>query len=260
MRRVGSPFRRLTGLVLLIAMVVIGCGDDGGSSNPRGSITVSAAASLRGAFAEIGEAFTDANREVEVLFNFDSSSNLANQILEGAPAHVFASADQESMAQLMYLEAVEPEVEVFARNHMAIVVPPDNPAGISGLDDLANGGVISLCGESVPCGRYAAEVLTNAGVSIEESRVTRGQNATATLTAVTEGDAVAAIVYATDAAAAGESAKVIENPAELDVTASYPIGVVAGTDNKATAEAFVEFVLGDAGQSILASYGFLPRS
>ncbi len=242
-----------------MVVVVLGASACGNSEEPRGSITVSAAASLRGAFTEIGEAFTAANPDTKVVFNFDSSASLATQILEGAPASVFASADNDNMARLMYLEAVSSDVEVFALNQMVIVTKPGNPEGIAGLSDLASVGVVSLCGQQVPCGRYAADVLANAGVAIDESNVTRGQNATATLAAVTQGDAVAGIVYGTDAVAAGDSVEVIELPAGVNVTAAYTISVVSSAGNEAGARAFIDFLQSDQGQSTLVRHGFLPR-
>lgn len=262
MRQRRSPVGRILVLALVMALVAVGCGGGGGGpSNPRGAITVSAAASLRNAFTELGESFTGANPDTEVIFNFDSSSSLANQIIEGAPVDVFASADQQNMARLMYLEAVKPEVEVFTRNQMVLVTKPGIPEGITSVADLDRvGGVVSLCGEAVPCGRYATAVLANAGVELDETRVTRGQNATATLTAVTEGDAVAALVYASDGATAGSSVEIIEIPTELGVTAGYPIAMVAASANKTTAEAFMAYVLSDAGQAVLARHGFLTRS
>ncbi len=144
--------------------------------------------------------------------NFDSSSTLATQILEGAPADVFASADEESTARLTDENLIAGEPQVFARNELVIVTKPGNPEGISGLADLADAGVISLCGEQAPCGRYAAEALSNAGVRIDEASITRGQNVGATLTAVAEGDAVAGIVYVTDARSAGDAVEAVEIP------------------------------------------------
>jgi len=252
-------------LFVVIVAALAGCGSGSSSDESsaysgtlEGSLSVSAAASLRDAFDAIGDGFTAANPGVEVVFNFDSSSNLATQILEGAPAGVFASADEANMARLADAGEVDGDPVIFARNELVIVTRPDNPAGISGLVDLADAGIISLCGEEVPCGRYAAEAFVLAGVTIDESKVTRGQNVTATLTAVTEGDAVAAVVYATDAIAAGDAVEWVDIPTEHDVLASYPIGVLAGAGDSELARAFVDFVLGPDGHAVLGEHGFLP--
>lgn len=278
MRKIWTQWLAL--LVLVVALLT-GCGSDSDDSaatttapeattttdsttttpSLEGKITVSAAASLRDAFTAIAADVNETNPDFEIEFNFDSSSTLATQIIEGAPADVFASADEKNMTKLAEADKVDGESTIFARNELVIVTKPGNPAGIESLADLAAAaqeGVISLCGEDVPCGRYAAEALTAAGVTIPETSVTRGQNVTATLTALTEGDAVAAIVYATDALAAGDAVTTIKIPADHNVIASYPIAAVSGSEQADLANAFVEAVLSDAGQKILETYGFLP--
>lgn len=282
-----STLKPLLALLAVSAVLVAGCGGDGSTdtSSPAasagdtsataggtaggndttgtepelaGTITVSGATSLTGAFTEIADGFSEAHPDVEVTFNFDASSTLATQIIEGAPADVYASADEANMTKLTDEDLVAGEPEIFARNELVIVTKPGNPEGIETLADLAGVGVVSLCGEDVPCGKYAAAALANAGVAIDESNVTRGQNAGATLTAVAEGDAVAGIVYVTDAAAAGDSVEAVTIPADVNVLATYPIGVLAASGNAEVAAAFVAFVVGGEGQAVLAEHGFRP--
>lgn len=224
----------------------------------EGEITVSAAASLTESFTEIGEAFEDANPGTEVTFTFDSSGTLSRQILDGAPVDVFASADEKNMEKLTDEDLVEGDPTVFAQNQLVIVTKPGNPEGIESLADLADAGVISLCGEDVPCGTFAGEALANAGVTIPESSVTRGQNAKAALAAVTEGDAVAGIVYVTDALAAGKAVDAVDIPEDENVVATYPLAVLADAQNAAVARAFVEYVASADGQAVLEEQGFLP--
>lgn len=223
-----------------------------------GTLTVSAATSLTGVLTEIGDRFEAAHPGVEVTFNFDASSALAAQIVEGAPVDVFASADEANMAKLTDPSLVADEPQIFARNELVIVTKPGNPEGIDTLADLADAGVISLCGAEVPCGKYAAAALSKAGVTVPETGVTRGQNAGATLQAVAEGDAVAGIVYVTDVEGAGDTVDSVPIPADLNVGATYPVAPLAATGNPAAAAAFVEFLLGDDGQAVLKEYGFLP--
>jgi molybdate transport system substrate-binding protein len=261
-------------VLLVLAGSVSGCGDDEGSaSSPEeggastatagagaaivGEIRVSAASSLSGAFDEIGAEFRAAYPGASVTFTFDSSSTLVTQILEGAEVDVFASAAESNMADLAAEDLIEGEPVVFARNELVIITKPGNPEGISGLADLEEAGVVSLCGEDVPCGRYATEALASAGVKIDEANVTRGQNATATATAVSEGDAVAGIVYVTDAEASRDAVDAVEIAADVNVTATYPIGVLADAGNAAVADAFVAYVMGDEGQAVLEERGFL---
>lgn len=235
-------------LVLLAAVALAGCGDD----DPE-AITVAAAASLTDAFTEIGAGFEAEHPGAEVTFTFDSSGTLAEQIAGGAPADVFASADEADVERVS--ELVDGEPVVFARNELAIVTQPGNPEGITSLADLAEVGVVALCSEDAPCGRVAQEVLDAAGVVLPEGDVTRGQNASATLTAVSEGDAVAGIVYVTDARRAGGAVEAVAIPPDQNTLATYPIAALGGSELAGT---FVAYVASEAGQRVLEEHGFLP--
>ena len=195
---------------------------------------------------------------MSVRFNFDSSGTLAEQILRGAPADVFASANPANLADLAAENRLSGKPFDIAQNALAIVTKPGNPAGIEGLADLATAGVVSSCSLDAPCGRLAAEVLDRAEVRIPERSISRGQNVKSTLTAVTEGDAVAAIVYVTDARAAGGRVATVEIPQSVNAIATYPAAVLADTTNPTAAQAFLDFLLSDAAQKTLATFGFLP--
>jgi molybdate transport system substrate-binding protein len=256
------------GAVLLSLFVTLvlapACGESADSTestattNLTGTITVSAAASLTDAFTRIGDDFEAANPGVDVTFNFDSSSTLAKQIQEGAPADGFASADEANMTKLTDANVIAGTPEIFARNKLTIVVKPGNPKNIQTLADLATAGTISLCGSEVPCGRYADQILQAAGVTIPAESITRGQNVKATLSAVAEGDADAGIVYVTDVT--GDDVEAVAIPDAQNAIATYPIGVVAASSNQETVQAFITYVLGPAGQATLEAAGFLPPS
>lgn len=169
---------------------------------------------------------------------------------------MFASADASNMDKLVAAGLVDGTATVFARNRLAIVVKPGNPAGVASLADLADAGVVSLCADTAPCGKYADQILASAGVTIPADRVTRGQNVKATLTAVSNGDADAGIVYATDASASAEVER-IDIPDADNAIASYPIGVLASSANAGLARSFVDYVVGTDGLEVLRSAGFL---
>ncbi len=249
-----------TWVVLAIASTLVACagGDDdaptGDGSGLAGSITVFAAASLTDAFAEVADAFGATNPGVSVTFNFAGSSSLREQILEGAPADVFASANQSNMDQVVEAGEVE-EVGTFVTNSLQIVVPAGNPAGITGLDDFARSELlIGLCAEEVPCGDFGRQALAAAGVTPAPD--TNEVDVRALLTKVEAGELDAGIVYVTDVVTAGERVEGIEIPDELNVDAAYPIGTVTASGNAAAARAFVAFVRSDEGQAILGEYGF----
>jgi molybdate transport system substrate-binding protein len=180
------------------------------------------------------------------------------QIQGGAPADVFASADGINMQKLVSGGQVKAEPTVFAANELTIVVKPGNPEHVKSLADLADLGTVSLCADAVPCGKYAQQVLSQAGVTISSDKVTKGADVKATLNAVSTGDADAAIVYTTDAEAAGTDVQTVRIPAWLNVYAIYPIAPVATSANRDLANAWVKYTVSAAGQRTLQSHGFLP--
>jgi molybdate transport system substrate-binding protein len=250
------PRARRLAIALIVALGVAASACGPGGREPASTLTVFAAASLTGAFTEIGDAFTVEHPDTTVVFNFAGSSALVTQIIEGAPADVFASADPNSMARLTDAGANATEPAVFTRNRAAIVVGPGNPEGITGVTDLVNDDLIVVqCAIEVPCGRYAAQIVANAGVDVTPKSLE--ENVKAVVTKVTLGEADAGIVYLTDVIAAGADVGMVEIPADVNVVAEYPIAVAAEAQNPAMAEAFVEFVLSDHGQQVLTSYGFV---
>jgi molybdate transport system substrate-binding protein len=233
--------RSLLVLVLLVAACT--------SSSPSSAAarpTVLAAASLTEAFDELGGA----------TFTYAGSSALVTQIRQGAPADVFASADERHMAQLVDAGLVE-RPRTFARNALAIITKPGNPKGVHGLADLARPGVaVVLADPAVPVGSYAAEALGKAGVAVHP--VSLEVDVKAVVTRVTIGDADAGIVYVSDARAAAGRSDEVDVPADQNVVATYPIAVVKATPHRAAARAFVARVLSARGQAALARHGFLP--
>jgi molybdate transport system substrate-binding protein len=226
-------------------------------AKPTGAITVSAASSLTEAFTEIGKKFEKTYKGTDVTFNFDASSALVLQIQSGAPVDVFTSADEANMDKLVTGGQVTAKPANFARNQLEIAVKPGNPEKVKTLTDLASVGVVSLCAPEVPCGKYADAALAVAGVTIPPDQITRGQNAKATLTAVSAGDANAAIVYVTDVKAAASSVVGVKIPPKQNQIAIYPIAPLAEAPNPTTAKAFSKYVTSPVGQKILKKYGFL---
>jgi len=249
----------LAGMACL-ALLLPACG---GSGSERSEITVLAAASLTGAFTRIGTDFEQANPDVTVRFSFGPSDGLATQILEGAPADVFAPASPKYMDQVRSDgPGVTDEVE-FARNTLAVIVPSDNPAHVGSLDDLARPGVkLVLAAVGVPAGDYARGILANAGIQkgALANVVSNEEDVKGVVQKVLLGEADAGIVYRTDVTP-DISARVreISIPDGVNVTATYPIAVIDGSGHGPAAEAFVRFVTG-SGQATLRKFGFLPPS
>lgn len=250
----GSPIA-----VAAVALCLAACGAappatpvDGA---PVGEVLVSAAASLTDAFGDIAAAFEAAFPDVDVVLNAAGSSTLREQILAGAPADVFASADVRDLDRLAEAGLVAGDGEIFARNELTIAVPAGNPGEVTGLADFAEPGLfVGLCAEQVPCGRLARDVLERAGVT--PSLDTAEPDVRALLTKVASGDLDLAMTYVTDLAAAGESVQPVAIPAHVNVSVPYPIAVLDDAGNPGAASAFVEFVLSGDGQAILRDHGF----
>jgi molybdate transport system substrate-binding protein len=219
-----------------------------------GTINVFAAASLKEAFTTLGRQFEAAHPGTKVVFSFGPSSGLAAQITSGAPADVFASASAKNMDQVVTSEAATSPTD-FAGNVMEIAVPPRNPAGITALSDLARPAVkVALCQRAVPCGTTAAKVLANARLTV--TPVTQEVDVKAVLTKVTLGEVDAGVVYVTDVRAAGAKVRGIVIPADLNASTRYPIATLTRAPNKATAQAFTDYVLSPDGATVLTSDGF----
>ena len=220
------------------------------------TVTVFAAASLTEAFRTIGEDFEAAHTGTQVEFNFAGSSTLARQIIEGAPADVFASADQESMQKAIAAGEVEGAPQGFARNRLAIIVPRGNPKHVTGLVDLGRSGLtIALAAPAVPAGRYALEAFAKAGVSAPAG--SNEADVKAVVTRVSMGEADAGVVYTTDVARDGTKVEAVTIPDAQNVVARYPMAIVKAARNTAGARAFVAHVLSPAGRRVLTASGFL---
>ena len=231
----------------------------GAERTPRrltGSITVFAASSLTEAFTEIGRDFERSHPGTTIAFSFNSSSALATQIDQGAPADVFAAADAVSMARAVDAGAIRGTPTAFARNRLEIAVEPGNPSRIRSLADTVRGNItLVLCSPAVPCGRYARRSYAKAGVRVPE--VPTAESAKAALTRVALGEADAALVYVTDVAAASDDVDGVAIPDRVNVVATYTIGVATESENPALARAFTAAVASPLGRSTLRRFSFL---
>jgi molybdate transport system substrate-binding protein len=257
---------RLVAAAACLVLVAAACGGDDDDDSaattatteanaPTGSITVFAASSLTDAFGELADTFEQENPGTTVEMNFGASSALREQILAGAPADVFASANTSNMDQLVDADEVEGESEVFVTNVLEIAVPAGNPGNVEGLDAFGDAALdIGLCAEEVPCGQFGREALANAGVTPAQD--TDEPDARSLLTKVEAGDLDAGLVYHTDVLAGGDSVEGIEVPEDDNVIAQYPLAALSASGNAELAAAFVDFVLSSKGQDILESYGF----
>ncbi len=218
-----------------------------------GTITVFAASSLTAAYTAIGKDFQAAHPASMVKFSFGGSSTLVAEIQQGAIGDIFASADQSNMQKAVDAGLVAGSPTIFAHNRLEIVVAAGNPKHIAGLSDLTRPGLlVDLCAPVVPCGRYAAQALQKAGVTLKTSQEI---DVKAVVTKVALGEADAGVVYVTDVKAADAAVQGVEIPLGLNVVADYPVAILKDSQNASLAKAFVSYLLG-AGQQTLARYAF----
>jgi molybdate transport system substrate-binding protein len=288
--RFNRCLRHLAGLALVVA--VAGCANDTqvpfaevpargtspvqpadpsarGDAEASAELIVLAAASLSEAFKEIGERFEAAHPGVAVAFSFGASSELATQIMEGAPADVFASANPEQMARLVEAgEVADGTAQTFARNRLTAIYSEDNPAGIETLQDLARPGLkLVLAAKAVPAGDYALQFLARASArpdftaayseTVLANVVSYEDEVRGVLGKVALGEADAGIVYASDlASTGGGQVGHIDLPDDLNIVAEYPISPIAASEQAVWAGRFVAYVLSEEGQAVLEGRGF----
>lgn len=258
-----APVVRVSVFVIAIALMLAACGSSSKSGSPtttggtEGSITVLAASSLTKAFTALATQFEAAHPGTHVNLDFASSSALVDQIQGGAPADVFASADQKNMQKLQTAGAVTSAPTVFAKNQMEIAVASGNPKHIATVADLAKSGlIVVLCASEAPCGKYADQLLTQDHVSLTPK--SRELDAASTLTKVETGDADAAIVYVTDVKGAAGQVSGVAIPSGQNVIATLPIAALKDAKNAALAKAWVDFVSSSTTERTLQQqYGFL---
>jgi molybdate transport system substrate-binding protein len=249
----------VTALVALVAGIVGCSGADPPARDvagpPAGTVTVFAAASLTETFTLLGKEFEEIYPGAKVQFSFGGSSGLAQQINEGAPADVFASASAATMATVTGAGNGSGAPVTFARNRLVIAVASGNPKRIVSLEDLVRPKLtVVICAEQVPCGAAAKAVLASAGVTLEPASLE--QDVKAALAKVKLGEADAALVYRTDTRAAKDEVDTVEFPESRDGITEYQVTALEAAPNPAGAAAFVRFLSSQQAAEVLTKAGF----
>lgn len=268
---------RVLSLLFALCMLLAACGtgsttaSSGATATPQPvTLNIFAASSLTASFNEIKTNYQHAHAGITIVNQFAGSQALVQQIINGANADVFASADEANMQKAITPGLVDKnQVHVFARNKLVVIVPASNPANITSLQDLAKHGVKLVVGaSSVPVGTYALKILDNLGKaagygasyesSVKANIVSQEDQVTAVVQKVALGEADAGIVYQTDVTPAEASkVKVIAIPDAFNVIAEYPIAALKGSTHATEAQAFVNYILSSDGQATLTKYHFI---
>lgn len=241
------------------------------AAQDRKSLTIFAASSLTDAFEEIADSFAAEFPEAEIVFSFANSATLATQLAEGAPADIFASANEKQMHVAIESGRIQEPAQIFARNHLVIAIPADNPAGVESLIDLSQPGlVLILVAPETPIRDYTDTMLeklaaeADYGDSFRESVlanvVSEEANVRQAVSKIVLGEADATIVYQSDVTPdVAEQVIAIPIPDEYNVVASYPIAITTDSANPDLAQSFMDYVLSDDGQAILTRWNFLGK-
>lgn len=241
--------------VMALALSGCGTGGGGGASGENTTLTVYAAASLTESFEDLAAQFEGDHPGVDVQLNFGGSSTLVTQLQDGAPADVFASADQANMDKAVDADLIDGSPSIFAGNTLTVAVPSGNPAGVTSFEDLAGDDVdVVVCETRVPCGTATQKIEDLTGVTLDP--VSEESSVTDVMGKVTSGQADAGVVYRTDVKAAGDSVEEVEIDRADQVVNEYPIATVKSARNADLAREFIELVEGPDGQARLAEEGF----
>jgi len=265
-------------LILFMLLWLAGCSSPAASTPaPTAAapedvtLTVFAASSLTDAFTELGQLFDAQQPGVTTQFNFAASSDLATQLAEGAPGDVFASANARQMENAAAAGRIAGDTAQFLTNSLVLIVPADNPAGIESLADLTNEGIKFVsAAPDVPIRGFTEEMLDKASAdpaygadfktAVLANLVSEEANVRQLAAKVALGEADAGVVYKSDVTPEiADQVQVIEIPEALNVVAVYPIAAISDSASPETAQAFIELVLSDEGQAVLAKWGFGPR-
>jgi molybdate transport system substrate-binding protein len=249
---------RLAAAVTSAAMVLAACGGGSGSSAPAvepRELNVFAAASLTEVFTAVTSRFEAENPGVEVRLNFAGSSDLAQQIVNGAPADVFAAANDSTMRTVTDAGVTAGEPTPFATNVLQIATPPGNPRGVASFADLARPDVtVVVCAPQVPCGAATERIEQATGVAL--SPVSEEPDVRSVLGKVSTGNADAGLVYVTDVRSAGDQVQGVSFPEADRAVNAYPIVTLADAPQPELARAFQELVTGEFGTRTLEDAGF----
>ncbi len=259
--------QRAWSLFLVVGLLLAGCSP--AADQPK-TLTVFAASSLTEAFTQLGEQFETDHANVSVVFNFAASNALAEQINQGAPADVFASANTKQMdAAIASGRIAAGSTQIFARNRLVVIFPADNPGGVTVLADLAKPGLkLVLAAAEAPVGQYALDFLAKAvqdpgfGPSYKDdvlaNVVSYEENVRSVFTKVALGEADAGIVYASDIVGGGAAGVGrLDIPNALNTLATYPLAPLSDSEQTELAQAFVTLVLSPDGQAVMEAYGFM---
>ena len=265
----------LAALLILILLCVFftGCGP----KEPAGEIVVFAAASMIETLTELGAKYETAHPGVKLVFNFESSGKLMDQILAGSDCDLFISAAPKQMNALDAAQSAEKNPEHndlvdsatrvdLLENKVALAVPAGNPKGVDSFADLAKdlqAGTVLLAmgGEGVPVGQYTQKIFAHFGLDetalAEAGVLTYGENVKAVTTQVSEALADCGIIYQTDAHSAGLT--VVDTATEaMCGRVVYPAAVLKTARNPEAAKAFLEYLQTAEAGEVFASVGFTP--
>lgn len=256
-----------TSVGALVLCVLVSCalgdspeGTDRIEASGGQQVTVLAASSLTDAFGDLGRTFQDSHPGTVITSSFAGSDTLASQILQGAPADVFASASPKEMDILIKAHKIAGKPRVFATNRLVVITPSDNPAHITSLHDLARPGVkVVLAAAGVPAGDYARQIFEKLGIyaAVTANVVSNELDDQSVLSKVRLGEADAGIVYVSDLSGSAQGdVHDIAIPNAQNVVATYEIAVLKDAPNPEGASAFEQLVLSDNGQATLRRYGF----
>jgi molybdate transport system substrate-binding protein len=248
----GSRSKLTTAAAVAVLVVLAGCGSPPAATT---SITVFASPSLIGPFGDIGKSFRAQNPTASVEFLFADSQGLAEQLVAGAHADVFASADSINMRTVVDADQLSWGPETFASNTLVVATAPGNPKKIASFADLNRPGLtVAVCAPPGNCAADTRRLEDSTGVYLQPTKAQPSDNGV--LSMVSNGQADAGVVYLTSAFSAGDKVTSVRIPQAVDAIKTYTIGLPKSSEQAVLAKRFIDLVIDDVGQGILARAGF----
>lgn len=246
----------LGGVVLALSVALTGCSGTPAPTAPK-TVTVFAAASMKTTFDALKTTFEAAHPGTTVVLNYAGSQALATQLVEGAKADVFVSANDPQMKVVTDAGLSASDPKVFATNQLEIAVPPSNPAKVATFQDLAKPGVkLVICAPAVPCGSATVKVEKATGITLKP--VSEEQDVTSVMAKVKSAEADAGLVYKTDVISAGSSVTGIAFPESADAINRNPVVLLKNAPESALGQAWIDLLFSEQGQKVFADAGFGP--
>jgi molybdate transport system substrate-binding protein len=249
-------------MILIFSLLVVGCQKN--SSKTPETITISAAASLKGSMDKLKELYKKEKPNVELVINFGSSGDLQQQIENGAPVDIFLSAGEKQMNALLKKDLILDNKSQNLLGNTLVLITPKDKTNVKTFDDLLTDKVKQIAlgdSKSVPAGQYAEEMFKNLNcLDAIKAKAIYAKDVKQVLIYVEGGEVDAGVVYSTDAKASDKVNVVATAPKDSHAPILYSVAVIKASTHTAKAKEFIDFLYSDKAKAVFEDTGFTSLS